>query len=97
MLNASSCTPTTTAANLKTVLRSMSTGSILDSIEKGLDALKRAEEVVDIVQDVYEGDTSLDKAIPELADEWENILNDVKDIKDDLRDEFDWTNGPPEF
>lgn len=97
MLNASSCTQTTTAANLRTVLRSMSTASILDSIEKGLDALKRAEEVVDIVQDVYEGDTSLDKAIPELADEWENILNDVKDIKDDLCDEFDWTNGPSEF
>lgn len=86
-----------TPTSLRTIIRSMSTGSILDSIEKGLDALKRAEEVVEIVQDVYEGDTSLDKAIPELCDEWESILNDVKDIREDLRDEFDWTNNPPDF
>lgn len=67
--------------------RSMSTTtSILDSVEKCLDVLKRVEDVVETVEevcetveDVYEGGESLNNAIPELCDEWERILGEIKD------------------
>lgn len=78
--------------------RSMSSStstSILDSVEKGLDALKRVEDVVETVEEIAEtvedvGETveevyeSLNKAIPDLCDEWEKVLNGVRDLRDDF-------------